>query len=284
MHQIQFPPCPECGHPLLFVEGALRCLRCGHAKAKRKADAEERYAYNVEVARAAHKNLLKNIDGSWDYALRRGITPDAIETWGIGYLPKEHGFQLVFGEYDDGTPKKDSFWRRLIFPVKSLKGDTVVGFVGRIIDPVDRPKYVNTSSHEDSKYTKGDILYGYSLVERNPEVLCVAEGPLDTLSMWSHGYTVVGTLGCCPTTAQIGLILRKKPENICIAYDSDVAGRNAKRKTIARLTEVGYSQEKVFCLSTPEAKDIDEALVKGSPVEVLTALEWLDKYGKEEEK
>jgi DNA primase len=51
-----------------------------------------------------------------------------------------------------------SFFRhRLMFPISDHVGN-IVGFGGRIINPEDNPKYLNTS--ETSIYQKSKVLYG----------------------------------------------------------------------------------------------------------------------------
>lgn len=270
--------CPNCGRYLVRIGGILQCLSCGHKLKGNNSTKEIREANDVALA-AARDNIAADLDGSRTYALSRGITEEAITKWEIGYLPWGHGFKLTFGRDKDGTPRRDAWWRRLVFPVKTPGGRYIAGFVGRIIDRVERPKYINTAAEEESGYAKSQYLYGYHLLPKEIDELCIVEGPLDTISMDGAGYTVVGTLGCQISAYQMGLILKKKPLTVCIAYDSDVAGRNAKRKAIQALREVGYGIDKIFIITTPEAKDVDEALQHKSALIKTTAEEWLQENG-----
>ena len=81
----------------------------------------------------------------------------------------------------------DIFRDRLMFPIKDRKGRTV-GFGGRVMNPEDQPKYLNTG--ETLVFQKGKELYGLyesSLNRRDITKIFVVEGYVDVVAMFDKG-------------------------------------------------------------------------------------------------
>ena len=104
---------------------------------------------------------------------KRGITEQTAEVWGIGYAPQSwdatanyllnkgytHADLLDAGmvsERDSGG-YYDKFRHRLMFPIRDPSGG-MAGFGGRILDPNDIPKFMN--SPQTILFDKSRLLYG----------------------------------------------------------------------------------------------------------------------------
>ena len=138
----------------------------------------------------------------------RGITPEAIATFGIGYAPGYADFLLrrlsqardlspeilleagLATRGDDGTVR-DRFRGRLIFPIHDLQGHGI-GFGARILpsDPRagEQAKYLNTA--ETPIYKKHEVLYNLhrarTAIAKSGEVF-VVEGYTDVIAFSQAG-------------------------------------------------------------------------------------------------
>ena len=132
-----------------------------------------------EAASAYAKKLYDSSDpdavAALDYARnQRGLSDETIKAFGIGYAPDgwnnllDHLTELGY-EQDDiiaaGLALKsdrtgtvyDRFRNRLMVPIRDRRGRTV-GFGGRVLDPDDKPKYMNspqTPVFDKSRYCSG---------------------------------------------------------------------------------------------------------------------------------
>ena len=74
-----------------------------------------------------------------------------------------------------------------MFPIKDRKG-RVVGFGGRVMNPDDQPKYLNTG--DTPIFQKSRELYGlFETLEfrKDLENILVVEGYMDTIALYEHG-------------------------------------------------------------------------------------------------
>ena len=142
----------------------------------------------------------------------RKISPEICKKYSIGYSLnswdslneelKKKGFSeevvILAGLAKKNKEGKlyDVFRDRLMFPIKDRKG-RVVGFGGRVMNPDDQPKYLNTG--DTPIFQKGKELYGlFEALEVRKELnkLFVVEGYMDTVAMSEHGLrNSVATLG-----------------------------------------------------------------------------------------
>ena len=103
----------------------------------------------------------------------------------------------------------DVFRDRLIFPIKDRKG-RVVGFGGRVMNPDDQPKYLNTG--ETSVFQKSRELYGlFEALEFRKELnkIYVVEGYMDSIALYEHGMkNSVATLGIATNRFHIQKLLQ----------------------------------------------------------------------------
>jgi DNA primase len=218
------------------------------------------------------------------YLTRRGITPEAVERFGLGWAPpawgqlrdaaRAHGIPdellLSLGlvkEPRTGRDPYDAFRGRLVFPIEDASG-RVIAFGGRVIGEVEEhvPKYLN--SPETPVYHKGDVLYGLRWSRgaiRKAEVALVVEGYMDYVSLASHGVdNVVAPLGTALTAEQAALIGRYA-SRVVLLYDSDSAGLKATFRSGDELLRAGVE---VQVATLPEGQDPDSIVRRGGAKEL----------------
>ncbi|THB64041.1 MAG: DNA primase [Desulfovibrio sp.] len=159
----------------------------------------------------------------------------------------------------------DRFRNRLMFPIKNIAGQ-VIAFGGRVIDPEDEPKYINTS--DTAVYTKGDHLYGLDVARRaiiQARRALLTEGYMDVIALHQHGYAnSCGVLGTALTPNQV-----KRLSGFCaqvdLVFDGDDAGRKAALRSAEMLLAQGMGCRVVLL---PQGEDID-SLLQGQGKEVF---------------
>lgn len=204
------------------------------------------------------------------YAQERYFTEAQIEHFKIGYaldewetlakVLEQNEFDLTIMEEAGLVAKRktsgyyDLFRNRLIFPISDNNGD-IVGFGGRIVGE-GQPKYLN--SPETPIYQKAKTLF--HMFEARPIIrkknkAYLFEGALDVMAAWKAGIeNAVATLGTALSQDHAKL-LRRNAEDVILCYDGDKAGREAIRKTIPVLENVGCQIQ--VCL-LPDGYDPDD--------------------------
>jgi DNA primase len=185
------------------------------------------------------------------YVGERGITPETVEAFGIGYAPGFADFLLrrlsqardlspevlleagLATRGDDGTVR-DRFRGRLIFPIHDLQGRGI-GFGARVLpsDPraAEQAKYLNTA--ETPIYRKHEILYNLhrarTSIARSGEVF-VVEGYTDVIGFSQAG--IENTVATCGTALGEGHFrqLSRFAARAIMAFDSDEAGARAAER------------------------------------------------------
>lgn len=210
------------------------------------------------------------------YLVSRGINQETIKTFRLGYAPLGWEYLIKFlqrrGYVLPDIAKaglivqrtkgySDKFRHRLMFPIINT-GGKVVGFTGRVLDPKDLPKYLN--SPETQVFNKGRILYGLSVTkgtiqEANAAVL--VEGQMDVLASYQAGVkNVIASSGTALTNDQLRLV-RRYAETLILALDADSAGGEATKRAI-ELASAEDLEIKVALLGT--FKDPDECIKAGA--------------------
>ena len=213
-----------------------------------EADAEQRG--NIirvldDAAQFYRSQLLESEAGAaaLAYLRRRGLTDTTIKIWGLGYAPggwdeltrhltrkgytKDHLLRAgLLTERDDGDTY-DKFRHRLMFPIRDTYGK-MAGFGGRVLNPDDVPKYLNSPRTE--LFDKGRLLYGLDLARqeiRRTEQAVIVEGYMDVIGLHQAGFgNAVSPMGTALTEDQFKL-LKKFTRNIVLALDPDAAGEKA---------------------------------------------------------
>ncbi len=213
------------------------------------------------------------------YLSKRGLNDETIKIWGLGYAPagwneltnamKRRGYTdalLVEAglatERDDGGIY-DRFRHRLMFPIRDTYGK-MAGFGGRVLDPNDVPKYINSPKTE--LFDKGRLLYGLDLARqaiRAEEQAVIVEGYMDVIGLYQAGFkNAISPMGTALTEDQFRL-LKKFSRNLVLALDPDAAGEKATlkgletaRKTMDQDTELTYDARGLLRMESRLSADI----------------------------
>ncbi|MBI4598785.1 DNA primase [Candidatus Uhrbacteria bacterium] len=218
------------------------------------------------------------------YVEKRGITPELLEKFGIGYAPDEwdvltrllekKGFHAPECEQaglllrrKSGPGHIDRFRNRLMIPLRDPQGNTV-GFTGRLLPSAfadashEGPKYMN--SPETPIYKKGELLFGLDLARRAAKgqgSVVIVEGNLDVVASHKAGVeAVVASSGTALTERQLQL-LKRVADDLVFAFDQDAAGFEAAKRGIQLARRLGF-HVKVALLPPEAGKDPDEAVQK----------------------
>jgi DNA primase len=246
---------------------------------QRNANPETRDLYGaMEAASTFFRAQLANSDKARAYVERRGIAPEIVERYAIGYAPD--GFSALrdalgadprrmqllergglFSKNDKGNVY-DKFRDRLVFPIHDRRGRTIA-FGGRVIDPEDSPKYLN--SPETALFHKGRELYGlWQARQANAKLdrLIVVEGYMDVVALAQYGVSqAVATLGTATTPDHAELLFRNAPD-VVFCFDGDRAGRSAAWKALESVLPRMKDGRQAFFLFLPDGEDPDSIVRK----------------------
>ncbi|MBE6755813.1 MAG: DNA primase [Ruminococcaceae bacterium] len=232
-------------------------------------------AANREAARFFYSCLVDEKNShALNYFLNRGLTPQTIKKFGLGYAPdswdslikhmRAKGFSvqelyeadLVKKSTKNGERFYDNFRNRMITPIIDIRGN-VIGFGGRVLDD-SKPKYVNTA--DTLVYKKSHEVFAMNYAKNAKEdFFIVAEGYMDVIALHQAGFTnAVACLGTALTTEQARLMKRYTDE-VVLAYDSDEAGQKATKRAMQIFASSGL---KVRVLQLKGGKDPDEIIKK----------------------
>ncbi|MCF7908374.1 MAG: DNA primase [Candidatus Omnitrophica bacterium] len=241
----------------------------------------------MSVATLFFHNNLKNdkkLQGVRDYLAERGVGPETIKKFQLGYAPGNNGlmsymrtksFTLEILEKcslitSRGGGFCDVFRNRITFPILDIRS-RVVGFGARIhTKDTQAPKYIN--SLENVLYSKRNHLYGLYLAKdeiSNQQTAIVVEGYLDMITPFMRGISnVVASLGTALTEEQIRLI-KRYAQRVVMVYDSDKAGQNATLRSLDLLLEQGLEVE---IMQLPSGSDPDSFFRNKDRADFLTFL------------
>lgn len=217
------------------------------------------------------------------YAARRGLTPEIIETFKIGYSPEDwqglvkamraRRIPLEVGE-KAGLVKKstrtggdshfDLFRGRLMFPILAASGD-VLGFGGRVLAN-EEPKYLN--SPETPVFHKGRVLYGLDVTARyirSQDEAVIVEGYMDAVALYGAGIKNVAAILGTAFTPDHGRVIRRMTPNVLMLLDGDRAGIQGAERSLPALLA---AEIRPRGLILPEGQDPDDFL-KEHGVEAL---------------
>lgn len=234
----------------------------------------------IEQAAKFYEYMLGKNAAALEYLVSRGISPESIKAWRIGYAPAdwrqlttflvsrkhaEHAIEKVGLGITGERGMYDRFRGRIMFPIFDSQG-RVVAFSGRLFDPSgtqpDAAKYVN--SPETSLYNKSKILYGYDrakqgMLREGSAVL--VEGQVDLVMAHQAGtINAVAVSGTALTEEHLGLI-KRFTDNLLIAFDSDKAGLAAGERGVRMALALGMDVKMVRITSGKDPAD----LIKDDP-------------------
>ena len=228
---------------------------------------------NREAARFFRDQLISpQGEEGWRYLIDRGLTPNTIKRYGLGYAVDDWNTLRQFMKSKGYTDFEladaaliarnnnsfyDKFRHRVMFPIIDRRGN-IIGFGGRALEKDAPAKYLN--SDETIVFKKRSNIFSLNFAKNTKEkyfILC--EGYMDVIALNQAGFTnAVATLGTAITPEQARL-MRQYCEEVVISYDSDEAGQKATMKAINLLNDAGISTK---VLQMTGAKDPDEYIKK----------------------
>jgi DNA primase len=235
----------------LTAAEALHTLaeRAGVELTRRAPEQNEREKRLLQANETAHfyfRQALRGTDSgkaAAAYVARRGITPESMEKFGIGYAPdlrdgllgylKKKSFTgeegiaagLLF-QNDRGT--FDRFRDRLMVPIRDARG-RLIAFGGRAMREDQPGKYVNSPG--TALFNKSAVLYALDAARptiRKEGAAIIVEGYFDAIACHQAGFTnVVASMGTALTEDQYRVLDDMKIERAIVAFDGDVAGQRS---------------------------------------------------------
>ena len=218
-----------------------------------------------EAATSYFEEQLRGPEGAVarEYLAGRGMTPEGIRAFRIGYAPDSFGAlrDRLSGVADEATlrasglfsskeqaggsqgPIYDRFRKRVTFPICNESG-RVIAFTARTLESGEKagPKYIN--SPETPLYRKGEVLFNLDKAKsaiRQAGYALLVEGQMDCISLFLRAIQhVIATSGTAFTEQQVNT-LKRHTQNVVVNFDPDAAGANAAEKSIALLTEEGFN-------------------------------------------
>ncbi|MCC6812923.1 MAG: DNA primase [Rubrivivax sp.] len=254
-------------------------------RARAAEQTEQRASLTDVLARAADawRKQLKASPRAIDYLKRRGLSGQVARQFGLGYAPEGwRGLASVFPDYadpllvesglvivseDDEGKRYDRFRDRIMFPIRSVKGE-VIGFGGRVLGD-DKPKYLN--SPETPVFHKGRELYGLFEARtalREQGYALVVEGYMDVVALAQQGLgNAVATLGTACTPEHVHKLFRFT-DHVVFSFDGDAAGRRAAHKALEAALPLATDTRSVKFLFLPPEHDPD-SFVRAEGVEAF---------------
>ncbi len=260
--------CNKGGDVISFVEeiegldfqGALKILadRAGVTLTREKPGArDDRDAIfsALELATRFYGAVLPKFGEAVSYLTGRGLTPETIKSFRVGFAPDEwrslgdfltkKGIQEEVMERAGlivRSPKGfyDRFRGRVMFPIMDSSG-RVIAFSGRILKEEAgktlgasaSAKYVN--SPETEVFHKSRALFGFSQARdaiRHEDSCVLVEGQMDLILSHQAGVTnAVASSGTALTSEHLEMI-KRFTKNIVLAFDADDAGIAAAHRAV----------------------------------------------------
>ena len=241
----------------------------------------------MEKAVAYYQDVLQGDGGTTAraYLEDRGVVPDRLERFGVGYAPGQGGGLIrtmaaegvaveelvdagLVVQPDDGGRPYERFRDRIMFPIRDPRG-RCIAFGGRALDPRARAKNLNSPATE--LFDKSKTLYNFDAAREavvGGGVLVVAKGYMDVIVLSEAGLAgAVAPLGTAVTADQLELMWRTS-DSLLVMLDGDEAGRRAAYQTIDRaLPLLGPGRFMSFAV-LPEGTDPD-TLIRQERLETL---------------
>ncbi|MFT7556059.1 MAG: DNA primase [Planctomycetota bacterium] len=220
----------------------------------------------MEQSSSFFQQQLKQHPVAIEYLKNRGISGAIAKEFGIGYAPP--GWNNLKGDEKllidtgmlvarDNGGHYDRFRHRLMFPIRDRRGRTIA-FGGRVIDPEDNPKYLN--SPESPLFHKSEEIYGLIELKKavtNIDLIYITEGYMDVVALSEHGVkTAVATLGTAINNQQIEKLFRAC-KNLVFCFDGDAAGKKAAWRSLEQSLASLKEGRLARFLFLPEGQDPD---------------------------
>ena len=225
-------------------------------------DEREAIHHALELATKFYEAVLPKFPDAEKYLADRGLTPETIKRFRVGFAPDEWrslgDFLAKKGVAESvmeraglivRSPKGfyDRFRGRVMFPITDSSG-RVIAFSGRVLKEGEgktlgasaSAKYVN--SPETEVFHKSRALFGFSQAKdamRHADACVLVEGQMDLILSHQAGVTnAVASSGTALTAEHLELI-KRFTKNIVLAFDADSAGIAAAHRAV----ELALSQD-----------------------------------------
>jgi len=221
------------------------------------------------------------------YLLERGMKPQTIKDWRLGWAPDEwqslYDFLRSQGygeneiaqtgmiiENENSRGFFDRFRGRIMFPIFDIQGQ-IIAFGGRIFGSNDKDKAKYMNSPQTPLYDKSRVLFGLNKSKtdiRTKDQCVLVEGYMDLIMSWQAGIAnVVASSGTALTEEQLKLIGRYT-KNLAMAFDSDPAGDTATKRSIALAMQQDFNV-RIIMMADKDPADV----VKKDPAQWQAAID-----------
>lgn len=242
-------------------------------KIAQQSDEKEKIKYMHKLAQTFFvEELKKNIHALSYLKEKRKLSDQIIHDFGIGYAPESHysllqyikskGFtdaDLISASLAKKGTSQDAyafFRNRITFPIYDTM-QNVIGFSARVLNPEDKPKYLNSAEHK--AFDKSSVLYGLNRVKNQVKkynAIIVVEGQMDVIGLARLEFPIgVATSGTALTQQHIKLI-KRYTDNVYLLFDNDQAGQMASIKALGIAYQNDIFPKKISL--PPNSKDVDE--------------------------
>lgn len=226
-----------------------------------------------------YRRAFSGCRNAQEYAQKRGISPEIVERFGIGYCWGNE-FEKVDDNFKADAKKAGLYSEksgrsylggRLTFPIRKKSGE-VIAFAGRSLersnppppkpgDPERKPppKYLNTP--ETSYFNKSATLYGLyeskSGISKTGSALAV-EGYMDVVMLHQYGFdNAVGIMGADANELAFET-LWGMTDNLVFCLDGDAAGQSGTMRTVKKAALAMEDGQSISVTFLPDGMDPDE--------------------------
>jgi DNA primase len=261
----------------LAEKAGITLERRAHQQTPEQKDKHERLYDVCEAATSYFQSVLAARPDVQTYLAERGVTPETITAWRLGYAPaswedaSKHLHSVGFSKDEIAeaglaakSEKKpgevyDRFRGRIMFPIAD-QGGRVIAFSGRYFQNVagtkgdDEPaKYVN--SPETPLFKKSRALFGYDKARhaiRKADCVLLVEGQFDVVLCNQSGLPFTVALSGTALTPEHLAMLGRVSKRLVLALDADAAGIRSGLKSAEMALAAGFD---VKIPRFPEGKD-----------------------------
>ncbi|MDR3546753.1 MAG: DNA primase [Candidatus Pacebacteria bacterium] len=213
---------------------------------------------------------LTEESSAYKYAILRGLTPETIRSWQLGFAPDAwrglldelagKGFSnaelIAAGLVKEADGRAgtwyDRFRNRLMFPIRDTAGRTVA-FTGRALAADDQAKYLN--SPETELFKKHEVLFGMDRAKdaiRTRGFAILVEGQFDLLLLHQIGFANTIALSGTALSSQHLSLIKRYADNLMLCLDADRAGLASSAKSAQAALAAGM---RVKAVRLPTGKD-----------------------------
>ena len=240
--------------------------------AKLKKQQEELLRVMELATQYYQASLVKN-PTALEYAIKkRKFTKQTLKDFQVGYAPDDWNALTNFltkkgisqtllkqaglvGQKQGKSTVYDMFRGRLLFPICNDSGQSV-GFAGRVLDPEQEPKYLN--SPQTPLYDKSRVIFGLHLAKqaiRKEDEVVLVEGNIDVVSSHQAGVRQVVAVSGTALTAEQLKVLSRSTRNLKLCFDGDAAGLKATERAIELSQKLPIN---LSVVELPEGSDPDD--------------------------